>query len=277
MSKVTTKFKSICATIRPPNGVDSKIESQFMKYVKKQDYAIVVAEKSGHERHLHIQFWFEEPREIGTIQRAMENNQKKCDTNWSEKAKQVCRKGVKHAYNDDFYMNYLNDEKEGHKILYKKIPKDTLEYYPSQEYQDKAIAIKHAGDGYFCKHSFEYGEWSKEHGSPEFTLHSVATYLSYRMYTSRDILVVRSDKAKQELAKNLYWYIRGSCDTSIDSFIDYGEKKISPIYDSTNICLKCHNTIDSFHEYSGPTKDPFSPYIKTHCKNCFEKYVLTAQ
>lgn len=253
------KFGSITATINPPNGVDNKIESHFLKYVKKQDYAIVVAEKSGSERHLHIQFWFDEPREIGTIQRAMENNQSKVDPNWGNAAKAVCRKGVKHAYNDDFYINYLNDKKEGHKILYKKIPEDTTPYYPSQEYQDKAIAIKNSADKYLCKHAFEYAEWSKNiNKSGNFSLIRVAEYLSYRMYESRDLQVLRSRKAKQELCENLYWYIRGTCSTSIDSFIDYGNKKTSPLWeDEKDPCL-LYDDIKSLEDLYQAAHSPYA-------------------
>lgn len=233
-------FKSICSTIRPKNGVDNYIEAAFIKYIKKQEYAFVVAEKIDNERHLHIQFWFAEPRELGTVTTSMKRIQEKVDPNWDSAAHKVLSKGIKHAYNDDFYKEYLN--KKDSVILYKKIPDSTSEYYPTQEYQDQAILIKNAKDKQFAKLSYMFTEWFEERSASDIKTHKniiipkgdylklkngkyllqpthVAQFLSHIMFTEKSHYVVRSTKAKREMCSNLYFYIVGGCEESVNSFL----------------------------------------------------------
>lgn len=268
---MATKFKSHCATVRPKNGVDNLIQARFLKYCKKQDYALAVMEMDGAKRHIHMQFWFNEPRELSVTQRAMENNQKAVDPNWDDAAKKVCRNGVTHAYNDDFMNNYLSVDKDGHEIILKRIPKNTEFYYPSQEYQDKAKTIALAADKRFCKLSMEFLEWNEKQGNAEVSLLYVAEYLSWRMFTARNMYVLTSRKAKQELAENLYWYSLGGCtSTAIWSFIDDGNKKTSPLYEHASICKDCSaptNPNEIFTGFALPYGKPFT----INCAACFEK------
>lgn len=217
------KFKSFAITIRPRHGVDNKIESKFMKWIQKQDYGICVAEKEHEERHLHIQTFHDKPKAKGDVAKQMARLQQQSDQYYDEVSERVCKKGVKVAYNDDFHKNYLlnNPEKSEDKteILYKKLPKDTSLYYPSEEYQDEAYIIKHATDQRFAKHAIEYAKWLKTKPY-EHSKYAVAGYLSYRMYGVRDMKVLTSQKAKQELAFSLYLYIKGECEESTMSFIN---------------------------------------------------------
>ena len=216
----------------------------FVKYARKQDYALVVAEGVGHERHLHMQFWYNHARELSITQRAAENNQKAVDPNWSTASKKVCRQGVTHAYNDDFMNNYLSKEKKGHEILFKLVPKGTQDFYPDKTYQDKAFAIKNAADKQLMKLSFDYIEWrrenSEENKQPD--IRDVAEYLSYRMFTARDLYVIRNRNRKKELCENLLWYTVGSCEGSIDAFIEYDKVSESLILadavTAKNLCQK---------------------------------------
>lgn len=268
---MANKFRSHCATIRPKNGADNKLIHQFIKYAKKQEYCLVVSEKYDAERHLHMQFWFSEPRELSVTQRAMENNQSKCDPNWDSSSKKVCRKGVTHAYNDDFMNNYLSPDKEGSEVLYKKIPEETREYYPSDEYQDKAKTISLAADKRFCKLSLEFLEWN---AGEKVDLVRCAEYLSWRMFTARNMYVLTSRKAKVELAENLYWYtMGGESSSAIWSFIDDGNKKTSPLFDD-GVCKICFwkgetGYIDSNCNYNG--FDCLDRPFQTNCKTCYER------
>lgn len=229
-------YRSIAATIRPKGGVDNKVEARFIAYAKKQQYALVVAEKEGHERHLHMQFWWDTPREIGTISRAMERNQAAVDEQWDGKSKFVCRNGVEHCYNDDWMNKYLSPDnpdkvKDKYELLYKVIPKDTRPFYPSQEDQDKAFVIKHAKDKQFAKLALEFSEWYSKPENVKKTKHQdeiydespghwdVARFLSYRMFDARDMYVLKGKKQKMELCQSLYFYITGSTSESIKSFM----------------------------------------------------------
>lgn len=243
------KYGSHCITIRPLNGVDNIIESRFIKYAKKQDYALVVAEGKGHTRHLHMQFWYNQARELSISQRAAENNQKAVDTNWNDAAKKVCRQGVKYAYNDDFMNNYLSKDKEGHEILFKMVPKETRDFYPDEAFQDKAKVIKHAADKQLALLSLDYIEWRKDKSEKAFpNIGDVAEYLSYRMYTCRDLYVIRNRKKKKELCENLLWYTIGSCEDSIDAFIEYDKTSESLIYADALTAKKiCQDKLQQFH------------------------------
>jgi hypothetical protein len=229
------KYGSIAVTFRPRHGVDNKLEAAIMKYVKKQDYALVVAEKEDHERHFHIQLWWDIPREIGTITRWAVRCQSANDPTWDHASESLLKKGIKHCYNDDFMDNYLsadNPDKLGdaREVLYKRIPKDTRPHYPSQEDQDKALIIKHAKDKQFAKMAIEFAQWFEDpsnkktkstdeiyDGSPSHW--DVARYLSYRMFDARDMYVLKGKKQKMELCQSLYFYITGSTHESVKSFM----------------------------------------------------------
>lgn len=160
------KFRSFAVTIRPVNGVNNVIEARFMKYVKLHSLALVVAEKSGHERHLHFQFWFDDPKTKGDVVKQMRRIQESCDPDWDQNSRYVCAKGVTHAYNDDWMDSYLSENNpdktsDSHDIIYKNIPEDTSIYYPSAEYQKTAKNIASQYDKKFAKLNLEYLQWLK--------------------------------------------------------------------------------------------------------------------
>ena len=59
----TDQSRSFAITIRPSVGISPDLEKKLTKIftnTKHQDGVHIVAEKSGVERHLHIQLWFSE-------------------------------------------------------------------------------------------------------------------------------------------------------------------------------------------------------------------------
>lgn len=260
------KYGSITVTFRPRHGVDNKLEAAIMKYVKNQDYSLVVAEKEDEERHLHIQFWWDIAREIGTITRWAIRCQSTHDPTWDHASESLLKKGIGHCYNDDFMDNYLaadNPDKLGdaREVLYKRIPKDTRPYYPSQEDQDKALIIKHAKDKQFTKMAIEFSQTVTD--ELPVTVQQVASFLSDQMFEKKTMYVLKGEKQKRELCYSLYFFINGSSQESCESFLKPEDKP------DWNCCLKCHKQLSN-GTFSGiaALTGPFT----TQCENCFEKW-----
>jgi hypothetical protein len=198
-------MQSFAFTIRPIAGVreNSELENLFRKMLKKYP-GFLVAEKTGIERHLHGQVFFENPRTKSDFHRDVPVKYcKKALEDWSPQQERVLKSGTKIAYSNDFYTEYCN--KEDSVMLVDNFPEDATSYYPSQEEQDKVKARANAKD---ATHHHLLEMWrEKEPDNSYPTEREVAKFLYDIMYVSKTYHVISDPRRRGQIVKSLTQYI----------------------------------------------------------------------
>lgn len=222
-------FRSYCITFRPRNGLSNTTSAELISWCKKQPYAFYAEEKSDEARHAHIQVWYDEPRERGTICKAMQRIGSRTVTDWDDAQLKVLRSGVKIAYSD-WYLDYLaeNMEKtdtEKSVIKYEHPPEDTIPYYATQEDQEALQAKANAVDKRMYSLEQKFNEWN-ENQYEELTIRLVAKFLADQMFNSRTIEVKIHQRDRVALCTSLYSYITRSADPSLFLVKDKKMEKI---------------------------------------------------
>ncbi|AXH79057.1 MAG: hypothetical protein [Circular genetic element sp.] len=213
-------YKSFAITVRPRDGITDKTVTALTKWFKALPYSVAVLEMQSEARHLHAQIWFNEPKTKGDISKQIHRI---CDRTISEfdtSQLKVLRQGIKIAYSD-WYLDYLvdNDNKtdDAH-IIIDNPPEKTLDFYPTEEEQDKLQNKINAVDPrmYALEQSF------LERYPDNLTLKAVAQFLSEEMFVNRTIKCVLQQRDRTALCKTLHAYINKS--NSIDYFITQDPK-----------------------------------------------------
>lgn len=202
-------YRSYCITVRPQNGLIASTEKRLIKWCEKH-YCVLVTEMEGNAKHAHLQLWFDEPKRKGDIKRQIERLCEATIDDWSESQKRVLAQGVKISYSD-WYLDYLltNDLKSGDpRILVDQPPDATGLYYPSEAEQAKVIAEANAVDKSLFKLEALYLE--SEYAQDQYTLNSVALFLSDQYFHSRTLIVPRKKVDRTNMCKTLYHYINKS-------------------------------------------------------------------
>ena len=188
----------------------------------------MVSEKEGTERHLHGQIWYEKPTTKDIPSKYLKREFPKL---W-EKHEYIIRVAldVRPVYNNDWINHYL--EKGGDVVLNLMPEEELLDgYLPPQEKQDYWKAKKNSTDTQLFDLEVKYRE---QHDTV--TMLQVATFLSEAMFGSNKFIrPLRSSKAKQELANTFYFWLNGSDQESVCSFINMGDKEYSPNMESYSV------------------------------------------
>lgn len=229
-------FRSYCITFRPRNGLTDTTSAELIAWCKKQQYAFYAEEKFAEARHAHIQVWYDEPRERGTICKAMQRIGSRTVEEWDDAQLKVLRSGVKIAYSD-WYLDYLaeNDQKqddEKSEILYDNPPQDTIPYYATQEDQEALKAKANAVDKRMYSLEQKFNEWNT--GEYDITINLVARFLADQMFNSRTIEVKIHQRDRVALCTSLYSYITRSADPTLFLVKDKKLEKIENMLISLN-------------------------------------------
>lgn len=199
-------MSSYAITVRPKNGLHNEYDEAIIAYIKKHPYSAYNHELTDEARHLHAQIWIPKT-DINNIRKALFRIAEKLDPDWSSASKKVLSNGVKFAYNDDFYNDYMTKDSE---LEYSKLPENTFDYYPSE--QEQAEAKKKASrvaDAYFNHLQEMWTEQNPDYKEqiPIKQLKDISMFYYCQMFISKTIAVVRDHKQRKQNAKCLYHYI----------------------------------------------------------------------
>lgn len=213
---MVTKYKSFAITVRPRNGVEplSALEKDVVAWFKKQTSALIVAEEQGEARHIHGQVWLETERSRGEVVRAFDRIMSR-NSLYDNAQKKIMKSGVKIAYSDWFedYLLDNSDKNEENKkkgtILYKNIPDDTYEFYPTEAEQEEIQNRVNASDTRMYELEQEF---LKKINGEDFMLIDVANFLAWKTNVSRTMRVITDKRVRTGLARALFNYMRRSTD-----------------------------------------------------------------
>lgn len=212
---MASKYKSWAFTISlKDEDFEGKIQERFEKWLKKQDYAwgVVEHDNSG-KRHAHAQIWNENPSKKGDISRSASRMIAELHPN------SVIFRALKVviAYSDGFSEYQEKDIIDT--IIDNPPTGDTSIYYPSEEEQQKVQAESHAVDKKFHRWKTDFLEWNEtqiEIKDVEDLKHQqllykerVASFLSHKIYVSKEYPVIQEKRKRIEATQNLYNYITG--------------------------------------------------------------------
>eukprot|EP01045_Picozoa_sp_COSAG04_P027235 COSAG04_NODE_3946_length_2405_cov_66.168690_2_plen_233_part_00 len=216
-------YRSYAITIRPTNGLSRETEERLVTYLGKQHKAFASIELEDDERHLHGQIWYEKPKGKGDLTKHLIRVCRATIENWDKDQEVVLSKGVKIAYNDDWMLNYCIKEDDP-RVIFNNPPDETHEYYPSEAEQKKVQERSNAVDKRFHKWLTDFKEskfWINEDWTP--TLADCAKFLSYKMFHTKEYMVIVEKRKKVEFTKNLYLYANSTI--SIKEFLTEEEVK----------------------------------------------------
>lgn len=208
-------YRSWCITIRPRDGIKEDLVEKVKKWLNRQSYSFAVLEKEGHERHLHAQVWFDEARARGDVCKQVQRIVEPCILDWDTAQKKVLRQGVKIAYSD-WYLDYLAEnelKEEVPNIIVNNPPPCSLDYYPSEEEQDKVKSIAKAVDQQLASYEIMCLEYLQENDF-EVNKRNVAIWLAVATNDTREIKAPRAKRDCVALCDSLYYYITRSKDPS---------------------------------------------------------------
>ena len=204
--------RSFGITIRPKDGIapNSNLEDKILNKISKTaNYYHAVAEKTGIERHIHAQLWFDNPKQKGNIKKDYTRILER-EPFWDQDHKRHSIK-IKMCYNDWFDGYCIdNDDKKGIEhcdILLDNVPEYSEEYYPSEEDQQKWIDENKAVDKTFHQLMVLYNEWIPNH-VPQ-NLAQVSEFMNDMMFKSKKIKVIEDKRRRCQRTECLYHYIRG--------------------------------------------------------------------
>lgn len=216
-------FQSYAFTIRPLGGVpeNSKLENYFRKMLKKYQ-GFLVSEKSGVERHLHGQVFFENPRTKSDFNRDFPVKYcKNALEDWTSQQERVLKSGTKIAYSNDFYTEYTN--KDDSVMLVDNFPEDATSYYPSREEQDKVKARANAKDA--VHHHLEEMWNTMNPYNKQPTEKEVGIFLYEIMYVAKTYHVISDPRRRNQIVKSLTQYINADIDLAEAFMFPESKKK----------------------------------------------------
>lgn len=219
-----SKYRSYGITLSTVEPVEGKGKEAFTNWLKKQDYyhgIIEGGEGKEQKLHAHAQVWYKEPREKGSLSKALKDIVKRHfpETLNDEGKVPPCAVVIRIAYND-WYETYL--EKDVTELLCNKIPAhyDGYElrekYYPSQEEQEKVQKKARCADHRMNHLEELFFQWVGEEPEPDNEIlkkAQVSRFLSDMMYKSRKIKVPSDMKIQRNLCSvftNYLWQTTNS-------------------------------------------------------------------
>ena len=255
-------FKSFAFTVRPKLGVleGGELEESFRKLFDKHP-GFLVAEKSGFERHLHGQIFFKKAkRKYDFLRDFLVKTCKKNIDDWDPSQERVLKGGAKVAYSDDFYTDYCNKQggpgvteaqlngtmgdysKEDCSVMIvDNFPKDSAEYYPTEEEQAKVMEKANAKDAKYYALTELYQEMNPEYSVPVMTV-DIQRFLYDIMFVSKRWSVIEDSKKRAQLVKCLVEYINADVSRSDEFFLTEGEKKLKKELEKFKLIAEARKT-----------------------------------
>lgn len=216
------KFKSWTFNFSTEEPVEGELQDYIVKWLSQFDYCIAYiegGEDTGKKRHLHAQIWNDESRDKDSLTKFWRRNLHKVAPK-SDPHYAICSKdGTKIAYNNDFYLSYM--EKEVTEVCLEKVPVNPDDYYPSQEEQE--AAQQKSADSQFYQWSLDFHEWYEKKENQikfkenEISFHDynilmkikVSEFLSFKMFNEKKYKVIKEKRKRIEASQNLFKYIIG--------------------------------------------------------------------
>jgi hypothetical protein len=194
--------------VRPRAGVqeNSDLEKSIIKMVTKYN-GFVASEMEDHNRHLHGQMFFEKPKSSNDVNEKMLHVL--CDrhiTDWDMDQKRCLFGGTRHAYNDDWYLNYTNKPDSIMLADCFDNIKDRTPYYPTKEEQEKAKARTNAVDKTFHHLSELYAE----DPCPLQTVEQARKWFYTQMYVKKRIRVIEDKRKFNQRVNSLFHYLHAN-------------------------------------------------------------------
>lgn len=187
------KFHAFAFTFRPKVGISSEDIEDITKICETYfDYSCFITEKSGFEKHAHLQLF----HESGTTKsNALKKFSVKLRQKWTSEGSNWVRAaaskdGQKIVYNDDWYTNYLKKQDDTIVILDNMPPKveDRLPFYAPPN----SIPKKQCSPWYHSREK-DYRNFYFEDKTPA-TPTKVYAVLAYHMNVKRDMQVIECRK-----------------------------------------------------------------------------------
>jgi len=208
MSSCPHEFKTFLLTVSTKDPVTLDCQEALVKYVVTNcAYSYVVTEtgKSG-KLHVHAMLVFERTREKRKLQENI--TMRIVRVNGHPEAKNGLAVKVTTQYNHKWYDEYLKKESDC-VVLHDTYDRSAVtSYFPTEAAQDFLIASKHhrASDEHIDNHVQRWITMYPDDSSS----YSAARYLYYRMYKTRDLVVMQDKRRLSQLAQCLHEY-RTSC------------------------------------------------------------------
>jgi len=227
-------YRSFCITVRPRGGITDKTSREVITWLTKCEYSFAVHEKKDECRHLHAQIWLDKARNRGDICKQLQRICERTIDDWDAEQKNVLRKGVRISYSD-WYLDYLaeNELKEDSpNILLNNPPAKTMDFYPTEEEQEKVQLLKTAVDPRFCRMEIDFLAWL---GEGQITHNTVCKFLAEAMFVHRTQKVILQQRDRKALALSLYAYVNKSSDIYLFKTKDKEDIKTEKLLSSHNI------------------------------------------
>jgi len=207
------KFRSFAFSLRPRAGVqeNSDLENAIIKMVTKYN-GFVASEMEDYKRHLHGQMFFEKPKSSNDVNDKMLNVL--CErhiVDWDMDQKRCLFGGTRHAYNDDWYLNYTNKPDSIMLADCFDNLKDRTPYYPTEEEQEKAKARHNAKDKtfHYLKELYDKDPVQKTSNPSQ---GQIREWLYQQMYVKKNIRVIEDKRRFNQRAEALYHYLPSEID-----------------------------------------------------------------
>jgi len=225
---VAKKFKSFAVTVRPRDGADDLLLKEFQSWFEKQQYIYAVTEKDGSERHIHFQMWCDDEKYISDVKKQTKRICQRKIKDWDKAQEKHCV-FVKAAYTN-WYEDYLEenpDKPEEVNELISKLPDNPLEFYPSEEEDERMKAANDAVDKTYHELNEEFKqylldealEYQRKNECLEFreipvTKRVVALFLHKKQNIDKTMKVIREQRVARAMTSTLYTYHTGEFDES---------------------------------------------------------------
>lgn len=206
-----SKGRSFGITIRTAVGITERMQSEFEKWLKGQDYGSYVTEKCNAEKHIHAQVWLKESRTMGNLRRPLV---KMIIRNY-DKSDYIMKVALctKFAWSDGFGGNEQSYCAKDGDFLYENKPDDTEEYYPTLEEQAKIIEAAR------IKRNWNQWEELENLWNNEDCLDcddvTIATFLAKMMFEKRVIRVEPDQRKRINMMKTFKAYMMKSSDPKL--------------------------------------------------------------
>lgn len=217
---MSESYKSFAITVRPRDGLTDKTRQALLTWIQRScDHGILVTEGSNQSNHAHIQIWNNEGRTRGVVSTAIQRICVRTILDWDRAQQKVMRNGIRIAYSD-WFDDYLTDnlEKTGDEkgiIHYENVPENTLEYYPTEDEQDKRKEKFNAVDQKYFDMNINYTAYLEERGLRN-TIVNCSTFMSWAIFEAKIYRVIEDPRKGRFICQWLWRYHDGK-----ESYADF--------------------------------------------------------
>jgi len=213
LNRMSVQYRSFAITVRPRSGLNEKTQDALLTWIKQRcDHGILVTEGKNESKHAHLQMWNNEGRTRGVVSTAIQRICERTVPEWDRAQQKVMRDGIRIAYSD-WFDDYLTDnlEKTGDDkgiVHYENIPEKTLDFYPTEEDQEKLKKKCNAVDPKYFEMNDKYSEYLKERDLRN-NIVNCSTFLSWAMFKAKIYRVIEDPRKRRFVCESLWRYNDG--------------------------------------------------------------------